>query len=499
MEDRELPLPWRMTYKGWPTTLSVTKELTGIRAVWSVNNLVFTQFLEPISSKTSNEHGTVLISYAVQNLTGAPIEVKARLLLDTALGEQDYAYYELAQPPTADEPFRLVEQETSISQPDDYLPPNFFAYDDYANPTTAAYTIFDQSPEAIRPYRLAFGHWNNLAATVFDFVPDGELTFTNPYNRRYLTADSAFAVYYDLGSVAAGSSSSPTVTYYGVDSKVRVKDSDRAGVTITAPPSLVLNSDKTAYLEQDNPTAATGMFEVTTNITNLAKPTAGVLAEVTVAVLLDDGLIPLDGGGNPLDPAPNNLAPHTVVLGNLQVGAMQQLTWKFQADVQPTTTYRKLVFRVYDSSGPDGPLVLDNLIGSATTYVLCPGGDGALPQVTFTSMGPQVVYNQGIRHLYLTGTGFDPYLENVWDYELMVSPKGGSQGNYTIPRSNIIYLDDKPGVLDVVLEQEGQYDPCYVRHCAVAPRWRRPQRLPGRRVLRRAGRQLVCRSRGLGR
>ena len=86
---------------------------------------------------------------------GTPIDVQVRLLLDTALGEQDFAYYELAQGATADESFICIEREMVLDQSTDYLPANFFAYDDYLNPTTAAYTIFDQSTEGLRPYRLA--------------------------------------------------------------------------------------------------------------------------------------------------------------------------------------------------------------------------------------------------------------------------------------------------------------------------------------------------------
>lgn len=448
------------SYRGWTTKLSVTREQSGIRAVWTVNNLVFTQLLEPILNQAANEHGTVRISYSVENKTGAPIDVKLRLLLDTALGEQDFAYYELAQGPTADESFICIEQETSLGETTDYLPTNFFAYDDYLNPTTAAYTIFDQSAEGVKPYRLAFGHWNNLAATVFDFVPDGTLTFTNSYNRRYLTADSAMAVYYDLGSVAIGSTSRQAATYYGVDSKVRVKDSDRVGVTVTAPPGLKLNEAQDAYLQPDE-AIGTGLFEVTTNITNLAKSAATVLPEVTVAVYVDDGIVPLDGGGNELDPPPTSLQPHTVVLGNLQVGAMQQLAWEFRADVLANTSYRKLIFRAYDTSGPDKRLLLENLIGSATTYVLCPGA-GGLPELTFTSLGPDVIYSQGTRHLYLTGSGFGEYLSKTWGYEMRVQRQGAAPGFYdVVPRSNIIYSEDKPGVLDVVLEHDmdpGEYE-----------------------------------------
>ncbi len=447
------------SYLGWQTELDVQQEANGIRAIWTVNDLVFTQMLEPVSNEQSNEHGTVRISYSVENQTGEPIAVFARLLLDTALGAQDYAFYELAQPPTADDPFVVMEREVMLSSEEDCLPANFFAYDNYQSPTIAAYTIFDQAEGTVAPSGIAFGHWNNLAASAFNFYPDDGLTFTNPYNRRYLTADSAFALYYDLGAVEADGLSSEASTYYGVDSKVRVKDGDRVGVTVTAPPALTLAADKLSYLPGSKD-VANSVFQITTNITNLNRPDAALLPEVTVAVLVDDGLHPLDGGGNEISPQPTNKEPYNVVLGNLAVGGLQSLVWNLRADVLPETSYRGVTFRAYDTSGTD-KLLLENLIGSATAYVLCPGGDGDLPPLTFTSIGPRAVYNQGTRHLFVTGSGFGTYLEGAFSYELVAYPKDDSSATgYKIPLSNLIFPPDEPGVMEVVLEQElppGEY------------------------------------------
>jgi len=227
--------------------LTVTQEDTGIKAVWTVDGLTFTQLLEPVADAGFQEHGTVKISYSVFNSKGNAVSVKARLLLDTALGSQDYAYYELADSPE-DSSFNRIEREQVISVEDGgYIPASFFAFDNYDNPSIAAYTIRDEFDPALWPYKIAFGHWNNMASTIFEFVPDGDLTFTNPYNRSYLTADSAFAQYYNPGDVAAGSQKTILSTYYGVDSKVRLKHTDKVGITVTSPSSLMLNEDKTKY------------------------------------------------------------------------------------------------------------------------------------------------------------------------------------------------------------------------------------------------------------
>ena len=74
-----------------------------------------------------------------------------------------------------------------------------FGYDNPKAPSVTAYTVNASiNNKIVAPYQIAFGHWNNLASSVFDFEPDSSLTFTNPYNEKYLTADSAYALYLSL-------------------------------------------------------------------------------------------------------------------------------------------------------------------------------------------------------------------------------------------------------------------------------------------------------------
>lgn len=430
--------------------LTVTQEDTGIKAVWTVDGLTFTQLLEPVADAGFQEHGTVKISYSVLNSKGNAVSVKARLLLDTALGAQDYAYYELADSPESSS-FNRIEREQVISVEDGgYIPASFFAFDNYNNPSIAAYTIRDESDSTLWPYKIAFGHWNNMASTIFEFVPDGDLTFTNPYNRAYLTADSAFAQYYNPGDVAAGSQKTILSTYYGVDSKVRLKRTDKVGITVTSTSSLMLSVDKTKYIGTVEG-LGDGVFRITTNITNLAREGAQNLEKIAVAVLVDDGLYPLDNYGGELG-IPDNLNPYNVEIVNLGVGAIKQLTWLIRAEVQPETSFRKVVFRAYDMSDSDGLMLLDNMIGSSTAYILCPGGEGDLPEVIFTGSSPRVIYNEGIRHIYITGKGFN-YLTATGNYQLRAYLKNDRSRYFVIPESNIIFPPDEPGVLDIVLDE----------------------------------------------
>ena len=437
--------------------LTVTRTDTTIRSTWTVGGLTFTQVLEPVLNKESHQHGTVRVSYSVQNGTGKPVEVKARLLLDTALGNQDYAYYEVAQQDTGSSFLRIEKELVLDTGEGDYLPATFFAYDNYENPTIAAYTIRDESTSAVIPYKIAFGHWNNLASTVFEFTPNPDLTFTNRYNKAYLTADSAFALYYDLGTIATGEQGKTVSTYYGVDSRVRVKDSDRVGLTITAPPVLNLSTDKMTYLGPD-PSLPDGDFEITVDVTNIPRPGAEALTHIAVALFLDNGLTPLDESGEEIWPTPTNDAPYYAELGNIAVGEVRQLTFKCRADVFSETTYRKLVLRSYNMSAPNAELLLlDNLLGSSISYVLCPGNNSTPPVMTFTGISPQAIYKEGKRHLNITGTGFDNLHSDY--YNLRAYLKTDRSINFDISKSDI--SSSKPGELQIILTQDmpvGEYE-----------------------------------------
>ena len=70
---------------------------------------------------------------------------------------------------------------------------SFYAVDDLGASTVSAYVVST-------PTKAAIGHWNNLAASLFDFAPDASLTFTNPIN-DYLTAETVLLNGYDYNSL----------------------------------------------------------------------------------------------------------------------------------------------------------------------------------------------------------------------------------------------------------------------------------------------------------
>ena len=85
------------SYEGIETSkVTVLKDKTGLSAKWTLGDLEFTQRLE-LANSGSNEHGMVCITYNVKNNGTDNVSIEARMLLDSAIGNQDFAYYELPE------------------------------------------------------------------------------------------------------------------------------------------------------------------------------------------------------------------------------------------------------------------------------------------------------------------------------------------------------------------------------------------------------------------
>ena len=169
--------------------VTLVKNSDNIVATWSVDGLAFTQTVTLANTKSAL-HGMASISYGVKSTDGRSADsVQARVMLDTALGYQDYAVYELTK---KDSTYEQIQSETVIDNSDGEAYNNaLFGYDNPKAPSVTAYTVNASiNNKIVAPYQIAFGHWNNLASSVFDFEPDNSLTFTNPYNEKYLTADT---------------------------------------------------------------------------------------------------------------------------------------------------------------------------------------------------------------------------------------------------------------------------------------------------------------------
>ena len=423
------------------SAVDVTEQGGVIQAVWSVDDLTFTQGIS-LTNTSSNESGMVSLSLSVTNAAGAAVPVKVRILYDTALGNQDFGYYQYTD--STQNPVTVQQEKVLTAALGDPIPAQMFAADDPVSPSVVAYTVNSGS---VQPYRAAFGHWSHLASTLFDFTADVTLDFTNTRS-EYMTADSACALYFDLGSVAAQGGSASLSTFYGVYSNHATPASDSVAVNLTAPVRLTLNSDKTDFVKE---TGAVGSahFAVTVDFTNIAGENAQDLDNLVLAVRSSRNLRSLsDAGGEVTGQDYETTDPFTIFYSELKVGKSETKTLYFQAKPGTEAAYERITIGVYQRDA-NGQFSESNKLGERLAYVLLPGRDNDVPRVNFAAMTPKIIYTEGTRHLFVTVTN-DSLLAARGNWNLVAYSEDGKV-SVPVPHANITFKD---GIMDVALTED---------------------------------------------
>ena len=416
--------------------VTVTEENGTVKAVWSVDSLTFTQSIS-LANTSSNESGMVSLSLSVTNGSGAAVPVQTRILYDTALGEQDFGYYQYNN--TSTQKTETISQEKVLTS---NIPQQLFATDDPYSPSVVAYSVNSDK----QPTQAAFGHWSHLASTLFDFTPVETLDFTNTRS-EYMTADSAYALYFNLGSVAAGGSTSLN-TYYGVFSNHKTPASDSVAVNLTAPVRLRLKDTKNDFVPESG-VKGSAHFAVTVDFTNIAGEGAQDLSNVVLAVQSSRNLRSLtDDGTVTTSQNYETTTPFTIPYTELKVGESKTKTLYFQARPSTDAAYERITVGVYKPDA-NGQLSETNKLGERMAYVLLPGSDGDVPEVSFAAMTPKIIYTEGTRHLFVTVTNPDLLADTgKWDLKVYSEDKKVS---VPVPHVNITIKD---GIMDVALTED---------------------------------------------
>lgn len=382
-------------------------------AEWSVDGILFKQTIALMGADTY-QHGMAYIAYSATNTSDKPVDsIKARVMIDTALGQTDYAYYMLAQ---NDGSYVPVEQEKTVSGSDYYN--YFFSYDDKTSPKVTAYTLNASiDGDSIVPEKVTFAHWYNLASNVFDYIPsvDDPLKFTELYGSiDHLTQDSAVAMYYDMSSLAS-SESSTVALYYGVYSNYNAGDADVA-LNFTSSGTMFFNDDETAYkdLNGDLP----GNFSATFKVQNIAD---NDISKLTVAIYPEEEIYPHNGRYFVTDYSVTN--PYYKEITELKVGEVNDVRFDFRIDPTYATGYRKIKIVIYNTSAQN-TLGDENTILEEEFYVLCPGAQSA--EIGFTGMTPESVFVKGTRYAYITGTNFG-LIRDKSQYRIVLRPQNGGE------------------------------------------------------------------------
>ncbi len=424
-------------YKG-SSDVVVTKENNSLKAVWSVDDITFTQTLQLVNTG-ANEHGMAYISYTAEN-HGAAADIKCRLLMDTALGAQDYAWYNVG------DNNHLVETERTIREGVDSYDKSFYAVDNPFDPTITSYIVNASiNNTEVKPYQVTFAHWASLAATVFDYTPNEELSFTTFFNAEHLTADSAVALYYDMGSVAENGTAIVAANY-GVYSNESVASNAKLAVNLTAPDYIEYNDAKNGYKED-------GRFTIKSELDNISDTDFN---RVRVVVYTTGGIQCLDDHGEIVETSYEK--PYTKDIMNFTAGQKQTMTFGFQQSKRSDGAYAKVSIKVYNVSDSatlsTGALVASNLLGEEKAFILVPGLEHELPEVKFSASSPELLYTKGRRTFYVSGDNFS-MLQNKSEYRLLLSRKDGAKflgsDSVEIPSPQIT-IDTDQNTMTIVMD-----------------------------------------------
>ncbi len=419
----------------------LTASGNAIIASWRIKDVNIEQRIS-LLDESATQHGMVSIGYGFTTDSTDIVDVDVRILLDIALGTQDYGVYQIQN---IRGEYDQVERETVLDNTNgEPFYGTMIAVDDAKIPKITAYTInASVSGQNLLPNKVAIGHWNNLAATVFDFVPDPTLTFTNPYNDQFMTADSAYALYYTLGALEAGVKKEMS-TYYGVYSNATVDGTERAAVNFQRlPASMTLNETKDAYFSQvDGGKAGDVKFDFSVkNLTEYAVDSMVVVVQTQNMVtpyksFHDDLLFPED-----------SLEDFYLVVKDFRPGEVVPLEAYFNIKPLEASEYRR--FRILCYEAAEGEILTEeNLLGSRECYVLCPGVLGDV--VTFHSIEPQMIYTEGTRHIYLSGQNFTK-LSRPGEYTTILRSLSGGR-DVVIPATNVI-VDTERNAMHLVVDR----------------------------------------------
>ncbi len=406
--------------------VAITRAGNTLEAVWSVKDITVKQTLG-LLDEASSQHGMVSIDYAVSTTSDDVANVKVRIMLDTALGNNDSGYYQV---PNVVNEYASLTNEYMLDNTDSYTAYNgaFFAVDDPSSPKINAYTL-DVAVDGriVKPYQVAFGHWNSLASTVFDFTPDDAVNFTNSYNEKYRTADSAYALYYDLGALTPEKESRVS-TRYGVFSNSTVSGEESVAINLSSiPASMTMTEDQSGYIPQVDG-GKNGDIRLQLLVENLASED---LDSMTLVVKTMNNVTPyVDWQFNEMYEADSDYQET-----RYDFVSDEELAYDIYFNVTPlpASEYRRFEILCYDTSGGE-ELTEANLLGSREFYLFCPGVLGEV--VTFNTISPQIIHYEGTRRLFISGQNIG-LLQDATAYTTVLrSTTGGT--DVVIPSQNVV-------------------------------------------------------------
>lgn len=425
-----------------------------IASTWSVKDVEIEQKITLVNSAVSEQLGTAMISYKVINKGTVSSHIKSRVLIDTQLGDKDYGYYELPKQNLGQgyEYFEFERTWDRIADPTIRMPADYFVRD---NPYASAVVGFGVNSvfEDQKPYKMTFAHWANIAATKFDYTPDPSLNFTNGINGTK-TADSAAALYYDLGNLSAGGEKSFS-TYYGVTANLKNED-NKILINSTAPSKLEFTDGSRKAYKGSEKAVGDNIVRINTTITNPAdsKKAYKKMAVVVYALGFDTQRQTDSGEWVKYD----NTDPVYTDVVNFQPGQNRTTYFDFKFIPDKNAQLGSFITKVYDmdeAANELGSYAEEYCLGTTENFIILPGTDPSLPAITLAELGPNIVYNNDARYLTVTGQGMSFFRSDLLN---KIELRGENGKIYEVPIANLTYEQGaRPKI--VTLQINGYMEP----------------------------------------
>lgn len=425
-----------------------------IISTWTQDNICVTQTLTVLTDSQEEKLGAVKITYTVWNTNDASmgeegtVEVGARLVIDTQLGVQDYAVYEMA-PTDVNGTYIQYTRETEFAQED--ISAHFRSLDNNYQPRVVAYGYPDDS--GIKPDKMVFGHWYAMAESLWDFEISQE-SFVDTDSAKYKTADSAVAMFWNESSLGADEKRTYSY-YYGIQSNEDVGENDTVKLSVSMDKDyLVLNEEKTGYVDDE--------IHLQVMVSN-TMPNSKTRAKMAVKLAIDTDYLTVlsakDDTGQSVE-----VGKDVIFLTNLKVGQTRIINWTLKVKNPPQTIrYLKYILKAYTftdvTEGEAGNTLLDsNVVDSVKRNILAPGISGEKPAVSILAGMPDELYYTGKRTFVVRGEGFEILASDKTEWQLKMTDLQTGKESF-VDSTNIQFNADGTSMLVNFTEEmaEGEY------------------------------------------
>lgn len=408
-----------------------------LTAAWEILGFTVTQkvALSQDDTGSSSTNGNVGISYTIQNNNEDSREAGLRVLLDTALSNQIDAPYIM----TDDTNYSPVE----TAYTDEKMPTQFRGVDSLTSPTRMCYAILN-GWEGREADKVIAGHWANLANTRYDYTPNSSCDYTNRSN-KYITADSALALYWSPQDIGAGKASTCQFLY-GVGNFTSELTGKKVNINMTVGGVKLKENDDGTRGGYEND----GIFEVEATIDNTVTD-AQELKGASITLGLETGLTCVT------EEAAGFVTGAAISLGTIRPGETVTKKFRVKAEPQQEITAKAVTISLN---------TVNNVNELANRYVILPNALGGATEVKFSGVTPEKIYEEGDRSFALTGyfKAFVSLKGNTgWEFKLVSMQEGGK--SYTIDKSDISFDKETYQNMSAIVREKmdvGVYRPMFI-------------------------------------